>query len=259
MSAPTNAATKSSSSRWLEGRVLENRHWTAALFSLRVEAPRLPFEAGQFVKIALDVEGERVARPFSFVNAPAEAVLEFYGVIVPEGPLSPRLARLAAGDALYIARNPSGFLVLSEVPDAETLWLMSTGTGIAPFLSILAGDTVWQRYRNVVLVHAVRRGEELTYRERLAALCARWGERLRVLSMVSREAVPGALAGRIPAAISDGRLAAAAGRSLSADASQVMLCGNPDMIRDASEALKALGLRKHRRRSPGQITAETFW
>jgi len=259
MSAPTNAATKSSSSHWLEGRVLENRHWTAALFSLRVEAPHLPFEAGQFVRIALDVEGERVARPFSFVNAPEEAVLEFYGVVVPEGPLSPRLARLEAGDTLYIASNPSGFLVLSEVPAAETLWLMSTGTGVAPFLAMLAGDAVWQRYANVVLVHAVRRLEELTYRARLEALCARWGERLRVVSMVSREAAPGALAGRIPAAINDGRLAAAAGRALSVDGSQVMLCGNPDMIRDATEALKALGMRKHRRRSPGQITAETFW
>ena len=82
-------------SKWLEGRVIGNRHWTEALFSLRVEAPRLPFEAGQFVKLALDVEGERFARPFSFVNAPQDPVLEFYGVIVPEGPLSPRLARLA--------------------------------------------------------------------------------------------------------------------------------------------------------------------
>jgi len=250
---------KSPLGRWLDGRVIENRHWTEALFSLRVEAPRLPFEAGQFVRIALDVKGERLARPFSFVNSPRDAVLEFYGVIVPEGPLSPRLARLGAGDALYIATNPSGFLVLSEVPDAQTLWLMSTGTGIAPFLSILGEETVWQRYPNVVLVHAVRRAQELTYRERLAALHSRRGERLRVVSIVSREAAPGALGGRIPAAISDGRLAAAAGRELSAHDSQVMLCGNPDMIRDATEALKGLGMRKHRRRSPGQITVENFW
>jgi ferredoxin--NADP+ reductase len=245
--------------RWLEGRIVENRHWTGSLFSLRVEAPSLPFEAGQFVRIALDVEGERVARPFSFVNAPSEAVLEFYGVIVPEGPLSPRLARLGAGQALYVASNPSGFLVLSEVPDAQTLWMMATGTGIAPFLSILGSDSVWQRYSSVVLVHAVRRAEELTYRDWLDALGRRMGARLRVLSMVSRETAPGALAGRIPAAISDGRLAAAAGRALSAECAQVMLCGNPDMVRDATEALKGLGMRKHRRRSPGQITVENFW
>jgi ferredoxin--NADP+ reductase len=246
-------------SNWLEGRVLENRRWTDSLFSLRVEAPPLKFEAGQFVRIALDIDGERIARPFSFVNPPADALLEFYGVIVPQGPLSPRLARLAAGDALYVATNPSGFLVLSEVPDADTLWLVSTGTGIAPFLSILADDRVWQRYASVVLVHAVRHAAELAYRERLDALERRVGERLRVVRMVSREALPGALGGRIPAAIRDGRLAAAAGRPLSADRAQVMLCGNPDMIRDATDALKELGMRKHRRRSPGQITVESFW
>jgi ferredoxin--NADP+ reductase len=246
-------------SGWLEGRVLENRRWTDALFSLRVEAPPLKFQAGQFVRIALDVDGERVARPFSFVNPPADAVLEFYGVIVPQGPLSPRLARLAAGEVLFVATNPSGFLVLSEVPDAETLWLVSTGTGIAPFLSILADARVWQRYASVVLVHAVRHAAELTYRERLDALGRRMGERLRVVTMVSREAAPGALGGRIPAAIRDGRLAAAAGRPLSAERAQVMLCGNPDMIRDATDALKELGMRKHRRRSPGQITVESFW
>lgn len=246
-------------SSWLEGRVLENRHWTDALFSLRVEAPRLKFQAGQFVRIALDIDGERIARPFSFVNPPADAVLEFYGVIVPQGPLSPRLARLAAGDALHVATNPSGFLVLSEVPDAETLWLISTGTGIAPFLSILGDERLWQRYPSVVLVHAVRHAAELTYRERLDGLAQRMGERLRVVSMVSREAARGALEGRIPAAIRDGRLTAAAGRPLSTERAQVMLCGNPDMIRDASEALKELGMRKHRRRSPGQITVESFW
>src|SRR5439155_1344120 len=79
----------------------------------------------------------RIARPFSFVNPPADPVHEFYGIVVPGGPLSPRLARLQPGDTLYLAPNPAGFLVLSEVPDAETLWLISTGTGIAPFLSIL--------------------------------------------------------------------------------------------------------------------------
>src|SRR5438477_3002168 len=129
------------SERWLTGTVVENRHWTDSLFSVRVEGAPLSFQAGQFVRIALDVNGQRVARAFSFVNAPDDPVLEFYGVIVPEGPLSPRLAKLRAGDALYVAPNPAGFLVLSEVPDVETLWLISTGTGLAPFLSILRTDT----------------------------------------------------------------------------------------------------------------------
>ena len=245
-------------SRWLEGRVLENRHWTDALFSLRVQAPPLAFRAGQFVRIALDVEGKRIARPFSFVNAPADPVLEFYGIVVPEGPLSPRLARLGAGDTLYVADNPSGFLVLTEVPPAEHLWLIATGTGLAPFVSILRTDELWQRYRTVVMVHAVRRAGELAYRELLEDLQRSRAGRLRYLKFVSRERLEGALEGRVPAALRDGRLEAAA-LPISAESSQVMLCGNPAMVKDMSAALAERGLRKHRRRAPGQVSAEEFW
>src|SRR5204863_9352741 len=113
----------------------------------------------------LDVEGERIARPFSFVNPPAEARLEFYGIVVPEGLLSPALGRLVPGDSLYVADNPSGFLVLAEVPPAEDLWLLSTGTAIAPFLSILRTEVPWKRYRQVILVHAVRHASELVYKD----------------------------------------------------------------------------------------------
>jgi ferredoxin--NADP+ reductase len=246
-------------STWLTGKVLENRHWTDTLFSLRVAGAALAFEAGQFVRIALELNGARVARPFSFVNPPEDPVHEFYGVVVPEGPLSPRLAQLEAGDTLYLASNPSGFLVLSEVPDAETLWLLATGTGIAPFLSILRTETPWRRYGSVVVVHAARFARELVYRELIEAIGQARGERLRYLTFVSREAAPDSLAGRIPAAIDDGRLEAAAGAALSADRAQVMLCGNPAMLKDVTAALAARGMRKHRRRAPGQITVESFW
>jgi ferredoxin--NADP+ reductase len=152
-------------SGWLQGKVLENRAWTGSLFSLRVQAPPLAFEAGQFVRIGLDIGAERVARPFSFVNAPRDPVFEFYGVVVPEGQLSPRLGRLAPGDPLWIADNPSGFLVLPEVPPAEDLWLVATGTGIAPFLSILRTEAPWQRYKRVILVHGARVADEWVYQD----------------------------------------------------------------------------------------------
>ena len=241
------------SERWLTGRVVENRHWTDTLFSLRVEGAPLGFQAGQFVRIALDINGQRVARAFSFVNPPQDPLLEFYGVIVPEGPLSPRLARLQAGDALQVAANPAGFLVLSEVPDAVTLWLISTGTGLAPFLSILRTETPWKRFRNIVLVHAVRYAKELTYRDVIR------NTRARYVAFVSREPAAGSLTGRIPAAITDGRLEAAAGVALDPSNSHVMLCGNPQMLKDATAALGARGMRKHRRRAPGHITVESFW
>ena len=251
------------SESWLSTKVVENRHWTDMLFSLRVEGAQVGFRAGQFVRIALDtVEGDagsRVARAFSFVNPPQDPVLEFYGVIVPEGPLSPRLARLKAGDTLYVATNPSGFLVLDEVPAADDLWLIATGTGLAPFLSILRTEDPWNRYRNVVLVHAVRHANELVYRDAIAQLVARG---LKYVTFVSREADPGkmrgSLAGRIPAALNDGRLEAAA-LPITPERSQFMLCGNPEMLRDTTGTLLARGFRKHRRRNPGQITVESFW
>lgn len=249
-------------SSWLEGRVVGSRQWTDTLFSLRVTlgkpGPRLPFEAGQFVRIALDIGGERIARPFSFVNRPEDPVLEFYGVIVPDGPLSPRLARLAKGDALFIADNPSGFLVLSEVPPAEDLWLVATGTGIAPFLSILRTEAPWQRYRRVVLVHGTRYQAELVYRDMIEEVKRNFPGRFSYVRLVSRENSPIALQGRIPAAIRDGRLEAA-GTPISPERSQFMLCGNPAMLKDVAAALAERGLRKHRRRAPGQITVESFW
>src|SRR5687768_11113716 len=171
--------------KWLEGRVIENKHWTDALFSLRVEAPRVAFEAGQFVRIGLE---PAVVRPFSFVNPPQDPVLEFYGIVVPEGPLSPRLNQLKKDDRLLVASNPAGFLVMSEVPEAETLWLVSTGTGIAPFLSILRTEAPWRRFRNVVLVHAVRHARELVYGDMIGKFSKEKG--LRTVTFVSREPAP---------------------------------------------------------------------
>jgi ferredoxin--NADP+ reductase len=240
--------------KWLDGTVVENRHWTPALFTLRVEGAPLHFEAGQFVRIALDIDGTRVARPFSMVNAPQEPLLEFYGIVVPQGPLSPRLAQMKPGDRLYVASNPAGFLVLSELPSARTLWLMSTGTGIAPFISLLRAGTPWQRFENVVLVHAVRHAGELAYRDEIERIT-----NLQYVRIVSREDAPGALRGRIPQLIRDGRLEREAGLRLAPETSQVMLCGNPDMLKDTAAVLAERGMRKNRRRAPGHITVESFW
>jgi ferredoxin/flavodoxin---NADP+ reductase len=245
-------------SKWLEGKVLENRFWTETLFSLRVEAPALRFTAGQFVRIALDLPSGRVARPFSFVNPPSDPVMEFYGVIVPEGPLSPRLAELKAGDRLLVADNPSGFLVLNEVPPAEDLWMLATGTGVAPFLSILRTEEPWQKYRRVILVHAARYARELVYADLISELENSHGNKFKTVKFVSRERAPQALEGRIPTAIADGRLEAAGG-AIAPERSQFMLCGNPQMLKDVTAALTERGFRKHRRRAPGHITVESFW
>lgn len=246
-------------SKWLEGRVAGQTRWTDRLFSLRVQAPFGPFEAGQFTKLALDIGGERVARPYSLVNAPGTEPLEFYYNVVAAGPLSPRLAALEPGDAMHVAPNPAGFLVLREVPDAENLWLIATGTGLGPFLSILRTEAPWRRFRRVTLVHATRVAADQAYREIIGEVARMHPDQFGLVPFVSREAAPGALAGRVPAAIRDGRLERAAQAELAAACSHVMLCGNPAMVTDVTAALAERGMAKHRRRAPGHITVETYW
>lgn len=245
--------------RWIQGTVVAQKRWTDTLLSLQVEAEPIDFEAGQFTKLALDIAGERVARPYSFVNAPRRRPYEFYYSIVPGGPLSPRMAGLRAGDAIQVSPSPAGFLVLSELPDAENLWLLATGTGIGPFLSILHCNAPWQRYRRVILVHAARTADNLAYGEELQQVASARRDQFRLVRMLSRETRPGHLAGRIPQAIADRRIEDATGLHLAATTSQVMLCGNPGMVADTTEALKTRGLKKHRRRDPGQITVENYW
>lgn len=245
--------------QWVEGRVRALHHWSGDLYSLQVDADVEPFQAGQFSKLGMEIDGELVARPYSLVNAPHERPLEFYFIVVRGGPLSPRLAALRPGDRLLVTPRASGFMVMSEVPPARDLWLIATGTGVGPFLSILKTDEPWRRFERIVLVHAVRTVAELTYRELIDAFSARHGARFAYVPFVSRETTDFALAGRVPAALADGRLERRAHRDITPDASQVMLCGNPEMVRDTTGALIARGLKKHRRRDPGQISVENYW
>jgi ferredoxin--NADP+ reductase len=245
--------------QWIEGQVIERIDWTDRLHSLRIEAQIEPFRAGQFTKLGLDIDGETVGRPYSIVNAPDDPILEFYFSAIDEGPLSPRLAALKAGDAVQVAPKPNGFLVLNEVPPAIHLWLISTGTGLGPFLSILKTAEPWQRFQRVVLVHAARTAAELTYRRSIASVAEAEPKRFTYIPFLSRETADYALAGRIPQAITEGRLEARAALRFDSTQSHVMLCGNPAMVEEATAALAARGLRKHKRKEPGQISMETYW
>jgi ferredoxin--NADP+ reductase len=252
-------ATELDVKRWCEGRVHALRQWTDKLYSIQVEADIDPFIAGQFTKLGLQIDGELVGRPYSYVNAPHEAVLEFYFVTVPDGPLTNRLVELEPGDALQVMRRPSGFLTLNEVPDARHLWLLSTGTAIGPFLSILKTDEPWQRFERIVLVHAVRLASELSFPDVIDSLRTRYPARFQFIPFVSREATDFAIRARIPTSIGDGRLEDAAGMVFSADTSQVMICGNPDMVRSTQTVLEERGLHRNRRRTPGHISVENYW
>jgi len=250
-------------SKWVQGTVVGHRRWTDRLHSLQVAAPEVTFAAGQFGRLALPAppgsKEEMLGRPYSFVNAPGTQPHEFLFVTVPGGPLSPRLATLAPGDSAWLLRTANGFFSMSEVPDAEVLWCLATGTGLGPFLSILRTPEPWVKFGRVVLVHAVRYGNELTYGDVIAGITGAHPGAFTFLPMVSREAHPGALSGRIPGAIGDGRLESSAGVALTPGNSHAMLCGNPAMVDDTQKALEARGMRRHRRKDPGQITVETYW
>ena len=246
-------------SDWLEGKVIENIHWTESLFSLKIDADVATFKAGQFFSLALDIEGERVARPYSCLSAPQEKPLEFFFYTANGGVLSNAMYSLEPGDTIMVKNPANGFFILDEVPQSRDLWMIGTGTGIAPFLSILKTDQPWDNYETVILVQGVRSQSDMQYLDLITELRDKYGERFGFQGFISREQVEGTIQGRIPAAIEDGILEAAVNLKLDVAHSQVMLCGNPDMVKDSAALLKARGFAKNLRRKPGQITAENYW
>lgn len=245
--------------QWIEGKVVESTHWTPILFSLKIDAETKPFRAGQFTSLALEIDGERIARPYSFISAPHIDPKEFFFYTATNGQLSNELVKLKVGDAVWVKEQPNGFFVLDEIPQAEDLWMLATGTGIAPFLSILETEEVWTRFKHVVLVQAVRSAQDLLYQEQISRIGERQGAQFSHQTFVSRETVIDSFKGRIPAALENGELESATGLTLETHTSQIMLCGNPGMVKDASDVLKARGFSKNRRRTPGQLTTENYW
>lgn len=246
-------------SDWIQGHVVGKHHWTDELYSLRIAAAVEPFRAGQFTRLALDIDGERVGRPYSYVNAPDERPLEFYFITIPHGPLTDRLRQLQVGDPIWVGARAGGFFTLAAVPDARHLWLFASGTALGVFLSQLKTDEPWRRFDKIVLAHGVRTAAELTYRDEIARFSETHGERFVYIPFVSREETDFALGGRIPDAILDGRLERRAGTALTAATCQVMICGNPGMVRDTTAVLEERGLKKNRRTESGQITTENYW
>ena len=244
---------------WIQGEVVSVKHWTESLYSIRINAPKVKFIAGQYTKISLIIDNEEVARPYSFVNSPNEEFHEFYSVSVPNGPLSSALQKLKEGDPINIGANGNGFLILNEIPDTVNIWMLATGTAIGPYLSILKTKASWNKFKKVILVHAVRYNKELTYQKTITSLKEQYGDRFIYISYVSREDSKFSLKGRIPKDIKNGNLEVKANVKMLPENTHVMICGNPEMVKDTTIELKNIGLKKHRRNSPGHITTENYW
>lgn len=246
--------------------LLDVQVWCPKLFSLRcTRDPGYRFVAGQWARLGVyKASGCIVWRAYSMVSAPHDDTLEFFSIVVPDGEFTSELKRLGPGDQLLVERQPYGFLTLDRFADGEDLWLLASGTGIAPFLSILQDLEVWQRFQRIILACSVRTHEELAYRELIAGLAdCEWLEGVQdkflYLPLVTRETVPGCLNARLTDLLDNGELERAAGLTLDPARSRVMLCGNPEMVEDLRVRLQQRDLQLSLTRRPGAVAVENYW
>lgn len=252
--------------RHTEERITEVVPWTPNLFSFRTTRYRgYRFAPGQFARLGLRKDdGDIVWRAYSIASADYDEHLEFFSIVVPGGEFTSRLSRLQVGDPILVEKLAYGFLTTSRFECGRDLWMLSTGTGLAPFLSILYDFSVWEQYENLVLVHSVRHRDELAYAELIRGLSshefyAAVAHKLRYLQVVTRERVDGALSQRITGLIENGELEREAGLKLDHDRSRIMICGNPDMVDDTRDLLTGRGFALSRRGKPGHLAVENLW
>lgn len=263
---PPAALPPPGGAKWTAERVLSIRRWTPTLLSIRLTRYKgFRFTPGHYARLGLGGEGgETVWRPFSLVSAAYDEHLEFLAVLVPGGAFSACLERLAAGDTVLVEKASYGFLTLDQLAPGRDLWLLASGSGLGPFVSILREPQVWQDFERLIVVHSVRREAELAYRDGILALpgeelFAGARAKLRHMPVVTREPGTAAFSARIPQLLADGRLEAAAGVPLTREDARVMVCGNPEMARELRGQLSARGLQTARRGVAGQMAFENYW
>src|SRR5690606_10945148 len=244
-------------------KVLSVHRWTNTLFSFTMTRPaHFKFTAGQFARIGLKVGDELVVRAYSVVSSPFDETLEFFSIVVPEGAFTSNLQHLQVGDELYLEKTAYGFLTLAryQLPVPQDLWLLGTGRGLAPFLSMLHDFDTWSKYKNIHLVYSVRTEYDVSYVERIQEIAETFGEGhsgFKFVPIITRDP-NAALQDRLPVLIENGELEKAVGLEFNVETSHVMLCGNPQMVEDTKEALKARGLIMNRR-GEGNIAVENYW
>jgi len=230
--------------------VLEVHHWNESLFSFKTTRSQgLRFHNGHFVMIGLHAEGKPLLRAYSIASANYEEHLEFLSIKVPDGPLTSRLQHLKPGDQLIVGQKPVGTLVIDDLNDGRNLYLLATGTGLAPFMSIIRDPDTYERFDKVVLVHGVRTVSELAYSDYIREELPKQeyiGElvqdRLLYYPTVTRE--PYRNRGRLTDLMHSGKLFEDLGLPLlDAAHDRAMICGSPSMLEDTCKLLDASGLK----------------
>lgn len=236
-------------SAFVTEQVTNVHHWNEELFSFKATRNEsLRFRNGQFVMVGLEVEGKPLARAYSIASSNYEDELEFFSIKVQNGPLTSRLQHIKVGDPILIGRKPVGTLVLDDLRPGKNLYLLGTGTGLAPFLSIIKDPEAYERFDKVVLVHGVRRVDDLAYADYLTNQIRQdenIGElvrdRLIYYPTVTRE--PFRNNGRLTELMESGKLFDDIGLPrLNKETDRAMICGSPSMLKETCRVLDAHGL-----------------
>jgi len=243
--------------------VLSVRHWTDTLFSFTcTRDPSFRFENGQFTMVGLEIDGKPLLRAYSIASANYDEELEFFSIKVPDGPLTSRLQHLKSGDPLLVGRKPTGTLIVDNLLPGRVLWLLSTGTGLAPFMSVIRDPGVYERYDRIVLTHTCRHTRELSYRDYITTVLPQHEflgepvrEQLIYYPTVTREPFPNR--GRITDLIESGTLFEDTGLPpFSPERDRIMLCGSSAMLRDTRALLDARGFEEGSQSAPGHYVVE---
>ena len=246
-----------------EETVLSVHHWNDTLFSFTTTRdPGLRFKTGQFVMIGLPVEGKPLMRAYSVVSAHYTDHLEFYSIKVPDGPLTSRLQHLQVGDKLLVSRKPTGSLIMDNLKPGRHLYLLSTGTGLAPFMSVIRDPEFYQAFDKIILTHGVRWKSELGYFEHITEDMPEdeyFGElvkeKLIYYPTVTREDF--GTQGRLTDLITSGQLFEDIGLPpLDRETDRVMICGSPAMLKELVEILEAKGFEEGTSHAPGDYVIE---
>jgi ferredoxin--NADP+ reductase len=240
------------------------QHWTDSLFSFRTTRdPGLRFTSGQFVMVGLMTEENRpLVRAYSIASPAWHEELEFYSIKVPDGPLTSRLQKIQVGDQVLVGRKPTGTLVLDGLRPGRRLWMLGTGTGLAPWLSLARDPEVYERFDEVIVTHTVREVADLNYRDLFEGRLQRnelLGEliapKLKYYPTVTRE--PFKTQGRITDLIGSGQVFRdLGGPPLDPAADRLMLCGGPSVLADLKVQLEGLGFEEGSIANPGDYVLE---
>jgi len=255
---PDNAAFHSVEVKWV-------RHWNEHLFSFAIERPAsFRFRSGEFVMIGLDDGAKPLMRAYSIASPAYAEELEFLSIKVEDGPLTSRLQKIQPGDQVYLGRKPVGTLVCDALLPGSRLFLLSTGTGLAPFLSLIRDPDVYERFSQIVVVHSVRRVSDLAYHDEMTAQLAddplvadAAATQFHYIPTVTRE--PFRNGKRIDGLIEDGTLFEApltGPKKLDPATDRVMLCGSNAMIHDFAKMLEAEGFKEGSNAHPGDFVIE---